>query len=130
MGFREGAYAHVWEVNQRTPRITSVRISISKKNKETGAYDTDFSGFVSVVGSEPAARALELKEGMNIKLGSVDVTNSYNKETRKSYTNFVVFDFEVQESKGGGTGSGGTKSAKPASTKPPVQEEDDEDLPF
>lgn len=130
MGFREGAYAHVWEVNQRTPRVTSVRVSISKKNKETGAYDTDFSGFISVVGSEPAARALELKEGMNIKLGSVDVTNSYNKETKKSYTNFVVFDFEVQESKGGGSGNGGAKSAKPASAKPPVQEEEDEDLPF
>ena len=68
MGFRNDAYATVWEVTSKTPNVTQLRISTSHKNKETGAYETDFSGFVACVGSKVAAEALHLHEKDRIKL--------------------------------------------------------------
>ena len=96
MGFRTGAYAVVWRVNPKSANVTSVNISTSRKNKDTGEYETDFSGFVSFCGTAAAAKAAKLKEKDRIKLGDVDVTTFYNKETKQSFTNFACFSFEVE----------------------------------
>ena len=37
MGFREGAFATVWQVEQKNDRWTKIRINISRKNKDTDA---------------------------------------------------------------------------------------------
>lgn len=97
MGFRNGSYCTVWTVESKTDAITKARISISKKNKNTGEYVTDFSGFVSFVGSITAQKALKLNEGSRIKLGDVEVTNKYDKEKQVTYTNFAVFSFDELE---------------------------------
>mgnify|MGYP000099157867 CR=1 FL=1 len=44
MGFRTGSYATIWTVESASDTRTKARISISRKNKQTGEYDTDFSG--------------------------------------------------------------------------------------
>ena len=47
MGFRNGAYAKVWdEPSVVSDSMTKLRVSISRKNKTTGEYETDFSGLV------------------------------------------------------------------------------------
>jgi len=46
MGFRQGAYATVWEVESITDTMTKARISVSRKNKDTDQYEQDFGGFV------------------------------------------------------------------------------------
>lgn len=46
MGFRTGAFAKVWEVTPMSDTSTKVRISVSRKNKQSGEYEQDFSGFV------------------------------------------------------------------------------------
>lgn len=97
MGFRNGSYCTVWTVEPKTDAITKGRISISKKNKNTGEYVTDFSGFVSFIGSITAQKALKLKEGSRIKLGDVEVTNKYDKEKQITYTNFNIFSFDELE---------------------------------
>ena len=38
MGFRKDSYATVWEVKPRSNTMTSVRISINRKDKQTGEY--------------------------------------------------------------------------------------------
>lgn len=86
MGFRTGSYATIWTVESASDTRTKARISISRKNKQTGEYDTDFSGFVDFIGTAAARKALSLKEKDRIKLGDVDVTNNYSKETGKTYT--------------------------------------------
>ena len=75
MGFRKDAYATVWSVEQKSNTLTNGRISISRKNKNTGEYETDFSGFVSFIGTAAAQKASHLKERDRIRIGDVDVTN-------------------------------------------------------
>lgn len=94
MGFRTGAYAKVWEVTPMSDTSTKVRMSISRKNKQSGEYEQDFSGFVLAIGTAAAKKAAGLKEGNRIKLGDVDVTTKYDKEKKVTYTNFKMFSFE------------------------------------
>lgn len=96
MGFRVGSYAKVWSVDPKTDTNTVVRISISRKNKQSGEYEQDFSGFVSFVGTAAAKKAAGLKVGDRIKLGDVDVTTSYNAEKKVTYTNYKAFDFSLE----------------------------------
>ena len=94
MGFRSGGYATVWEVTPRSDTMTSVRLSTSRKDKTTGEYETDFSGFVAFVGTAAAKKAAKLKEKDRIKLGDVDVTTKYDKVKKITYTNYTAFSFE------------------------------------
>lgn len=93
MGFRNGAYATIWEVKAGKGNYSDVRLSISKKNKQTDQYETDFSGFVRFIGTAHQ-NAGNLKEKDRIKIGDCEVTNSYDKEKKVTYTNFAVFSFE------------------------------------
>lgn len=100
MGFRKDAYATVWEVTPVSETMTKVRLSTSKKNRQTDQYETDFSGFVAFVGAAAAKNAAHLAEKDRIKLGDVDVTTKYDKEKKITYTNFTAFNFEQQNSGG------------------------------
>lgn len=97
MGFRKESYATIWTVEPISDTLTKARISISRKNKQTGAYDTDFSGFVRFVGTASAEKAACLKKKDRIRLGDVDVTTRYDKDKNVTYTNFKVFSFEIQD---------------------------------
>ena len=97
MGFRTNTYATIWSVEPVSDTLTKARISISRKNKQTGEYDTDFGGFVSFIGTVAAKKAACLKERDRIRLGDVDVSNKYDKEKKVTYTNFKVFSFDVAD---------------------------------
>lgn len=56
MGFRTGAYAKVWEVTPMSDTSTKVRMSISRKNKQSGEYEQDFP-----VSSLPSERRQQRK---------------------------------------------------------------------
>lgn len=94
MGFRAGAYAKVWEVSPVSDTSTKVRMSVSKKNKQTGQFEQEFSGFVMCVGTAAARKALQLKEGSRIKIGDCDVTTKYDEQKKITYTNYKMFSFE------------------------------------
>lgn len=94
MGFRTGAYAKVWEVTPVNDTATKVRMSISRKNKQSGEYEQEFSGFVFFIGTATAGKAAKLNQNARIKLGDVDVTTKFDKEKNVTYTNFKVFSFE------------------------------------
>ena len=125
MGFRTGSFAKVWGIEPKSDTNTTIRLSISRKNKQTGEYEQDFSGFVSFVGTAAAKKAACLKEGDRIKLGDVDVTTSYNSEKKITYTNYKCFAFDVENS-----------SIEPSSAINDIQsmvddgEIDDDRLPF
>lgn len=125
MGFRKDTFATVWSVEATSDTLTKARISISRKNKQTGEYENDFSGFVSFVGTAAAKKAASLKERDKIKLGDVDVTNRYDKEKNTTYTNYKVFSFEMADS---------AQAQSKNSTEPQPQvddgEVDEERLPF
>jgi len=124
MGFRTGAFAKVWEVSPMSDTSTKVRMSVSRKNKQTGEYEQEFSGFVLAIGTAAARKAACLKEGDRIKLGDVDVTTKYDKEKKITYTNFKMFSFEADEDS--------TPADSPVEPQPTVDEGeiDDSRLPF
>lgn len=124
MGFRNGAYAKVWEVKNGTGNYTDVRLSTSKKSKQSGEYEQDFSGYVRFIG-QAHEDASKLKEGDRIKLGECEVTNSYKKENRTTYTNYAVFSFERTD--------GNVTTSKPSKTDEFMSIPDgveDDGLPF
>lgn len=125
MGFRTGAYAKVWEVTPMSDTSTKLRISVSRKNKQSGEYEQDFSGFVLCIGSAAARNALKLKEGARIKLGDCDVTTKYDAQKKITYTNFKLFSFEEED-------SGGSTTQDNTAPQPTVDEGevDDSRLPF
>lgn len=157
MGFRQGAFARIWSVNDEG-NYSTANVSVSRKNKETGKYNIEFSdGYVRLVGSaHEAAKSLGLPtreefdpqsdKGVTIKISNCDVTNNYDTKTKKLYTNCVIFGFEIPDNNGGNSSdSAGAKSAgkgkrsAPASNKAKkpapaddyaMLEDDDDQLPF
>lgn len=125
MGFRTGAYATIWETNAVSESFIKARISISVKNKQTDQYEDEFTGFVAFVGTATAKKAAVLKARDRIKLGDVDVTNTYDREKKREYTNFKIFSFEMADGQS-------NSSAAPKEKAKPVDEGEPEpdNLPF
>ena len=125
MGFRQGAYATMWNIDPVSNTVTKARISISKKNKQSGEYETDFSGFVSFLGTTAAKKASVLKERDRIKIGDCDVKTYYDRNKNMTYYNFNIFSFE--DANGGNSGSTTTNNY----AENPVEDSDVSDnLPF
>lgn len=124
MGFHTGAFAKVWEVNPMSDTSTKIRISISRKNKQSGEYEQDFSGYVLAIGTAAAKKAACLKEGDRIKLGDVDVSTKYDKEKNITYTNFRLFSLETVEDN---TPADSVAEPQPAADEGEI---DDSRLPF
>jgi len=127
MGFRTGAYAKVWEITPIRDNSTKLRISTSRKNKQTGDFEQDFSGFVLCFGTSAAQKAAKLNKGDRIKLGDCDVTTKYDKDRRITYTNYALFSFDVM----GGSPSY-VPAPDPADPRPEVDggEADEHQLPY
>nr|DAP27075.1 MAG TPA: hypothetical protein [Caudoviricetes sp.] len=114
MGFHTGAYATIWSVEDKG-NYTKVNLSVSQKNKNTGEYETKFSDFVNFVGAAHT-NAKELKPRDRIRIGDMDATNSYSKETNKRYYNFAVFSFESTDNSRGNSDSGAIPASQPTVT--------------
>ena len=135
MGFRDNAYATVWEVQPVSNTMTKARISTSRKNSKTDEYEQDFGGFITFVGTEAAAKALRLQPRDRIRLIRTDVTSRYVKEKQQTYTNFSVFEFlTADEADRERSGTSNGKSVGKAKQQPSPSEPDafdsDGDLPF
>ena len=121
MGLRTGAYATIWSVEDRG-KFSNVRVSTSKKNKATGTYEQDFSGYIRFIG-DAHSNAATLKEKDRIKIGEFEVTTTYDASKKITYTNYALFSFDLQN---------GVDAAPPAKKqpKPSVDLPNTEDDPF
>lgn len=130
MGFRQGAYAKVWKVEDKG-NYSVAQISISKKNKETGEYSVEFQdGYVRLVGNaHEAIKNLQLADnGATIQITSCDVTSKYDGEKQKTYINFTIFGFETPD--GNNTSNSAKNTAKSSKATPANNDVDEDDLPF
>ncbi|MGN0657804.1 MAG: hypothetical protein ACI4KR_13530 [Ruminiclostridium sp.] len=100
MGFKNGAYAKVWEVvpPQEGKKTYRVRLSISRKDKLSGEYEQDFSGYVSFIGKAAVLAKEKLTKESRVKLLETDVASAYNKEKKEAAYYFKVFDAELADS--------------------------------
>ena len=164
MGFRQadsegrGGFARIWEYHDVTNGATIkmangevkqlppgnyslVKLSTWKKRGEV--YETDFQdGFVRLIGyAHTKAQELDFEnmsfeKGFTIQITSCEVTTPYNAETKKGYTNYAIFAFNIPEGNdNSSTTKGGKKSsAKTSKTKTKkaaeVADEPEDELPF
>ena len=120
MGFKNGSYVKIWEVEDKG-KYSIANISVSRKNKETDKYETEFQEkFVKLVSNaHKAVVGVEIpKNGLSMRIKSCDVTNKYDTEKKKTYYNFVIFEFEENNAPS-------TKANEQIQTNV-----DDDDLPF
>ena len=94
--FSAGSYAKIWEVKAINKNYSDIRISTSKKDKETGNYTQDFGGFVRMVGQAHAQMSY-LDEGDRFKIVRCGVENKYDKEKKVTYNNFIIFEVESED---------------------------------
>ena len=131
MGFRVNAICKVWQIMPKSDVNTQLRVSTSRKNKQTGNYDQDFSGFVSCVGAAAAKKAAKLNEGARIQIKECEVTTNYNKDKNITYTNFAIYDFLAEGEEGFGERGNSVKKDDPEPKKPVDDGEPEEpNLPF
>ena len=93
--FSVGSYAKLWQIKEIKDKYSEVRISTSRKNKE-GKYEQDFGGFVRMVG-QAHEQVNYLTEGDSFKIVRCGVSNTYDKEKKVTYNNFVIFEIEAEE---------------------------------
>lgn len=93
--FSVGSYAKLWQIKGIKEKYSEVRISTSRKNKE-GKYEQDFGGFVRMVG-QAHEQINYLTEGDSFKIVRCGVSNTYDKEKKVTYNNFVIFEIEADE---------------------------------
>lgn len=117
--FGNGNYLTIWEVEDKG-NYAVVSVSSSKKNKQSGKFDTDFSSkYVRFVGDAYNCRP---QKGQRIKIVDCGVSNVYMKDGQKVYMknpNYCVFKYELQDDNGAS-----------ASNRPILEEIDSTQLPF
>ena len=122
MGLKVGCIATIWQVEPKVKYI-NLMFSKSKKNKDTNAYETDFSGFANFVG-QANAEAAKLKEKDRVKVEEFEVTTKYDAEKKVTYTNYSVFKISDPN-------AGSAQPAPQASKAPDTAVEGNPDLlPF
>lgn len=109
MGFKNGAYATVWETRDRNGRAEA-RMSINRKD-QNGNYVTDWSDWVTLIGAAKDLVGAAAKT--RIRLGDVDVSNRYDKEKKVMYVNYKMFTYENPNANGNNSG-GYNAPARPA----------------
>lgn len=136
-----GGMIRVWSVEDKG-KYSTARISISKKNKDTETYTTEFSdGFVRLVGQAHNVFknvVIDEKKGVSARIINCDVTNVYTTPDGKvNYTpNWTIFAVELFDgnTNTNNKGKSNANSAKPTSGKDDFMNipegVDDEELPF
>lgn len=93
MSFKNGAYATLWEHKDGKGNYHDGRISTSKKYNDN--YEEDFGAWVRFIGDAKTKCEKLSDKRHRIKIISCEVTNRWDREAKKEYVNFAIFDFEL-----------------------------------
>lgn len=93
--FAVNSYAKIKEVEVKE-KYTTCKITITKKNKLTNQYETNFVGKVRFVGQAHLQRPMA---DQKIKITACGVSNCSTKDSKLEflqYPSYVVFSYELQ----------------------------------
>ena len=116
--FSNNSYAKIKEVEEQE-NYSVCKITISKKNKTTNKYETDFVGKVRFVGQAHLQKPMA---DQRIKITSCGVSNCYTKDDKLEFPKFptyTIFSYELQDS-----------SEDFGGARPTLEEIDEGQLPF
>lgn len=94
--FSVNSYAKIWEIKNISDNYSDVRISTSKKDKDSGEYSQDFGDTVRLVG-QAHEQMKYMSEGDKFKILRCGVTNKWDKEKKRMYVNYVIFEVEFED---------------------------------
>ena len=97
--FSVNSYAKIKEVEDKG-NYSICKISISKKNKQSGKYETDFVGKVRFVGNAHHQRPLA---NQRIQITSCGVSNCYTKDDKLEFPKapvYTIFEYSLQDDNG------------------------------
>ena len=96
MPLKPNGIVKVWKFEDKNTHGVA-EISTSKKNKETGKYETDFNEkFVRIAGGA-YTKLKELPQGCRVRVKEFAVSNKWDNEKKVKYTNYTIFDIEELE---------------------------------
>lgn len=122
--FSQGSYLKVWEITNKTDKYIDAQCSTNRKIAE-GQFEKDFGGFVRFVGH--AYNTMKNDEaGGSYKILSCGVRNTYDKEKKVTYNNFIVFDVEPSQNNNNSTAG----ASQPDNNFVSVPEGLEDELPF
>lgn len=121
--FSNGSYLKIWEEKRASDKYADVRATTSRKNAN-GEYEQDFNGFVRLAG-KAFTQYKNAGDKPSLKIARCGVTQTYDKDKKTNFTNFLVFEFED-----GGNTTSNNGSSKPAQAASVPDSLDDEELPF
>lgn len=93
----ENSYVTVWDVQADEKKVRA-QVSSSSKSTE-GQWVQDFSDYLTFIGDAKEAAA-KLQRRDRIKINKCKVTNTYDREKKRTYYNFTVLDFELADNAG------------------------------
>ena len=127
-----GTLCTFWKVQRVADngKTCDVQISVSKKNKQSGEYETDFSGFVKFCGENLVKFAQSLQEKDKIDIDSFELTNKYDKEKKVTYYNVSVFAAKKHEYDGNNSGGNNNSASNGDGFMNIPDGVEDEGLPF
>lgn len=97
--FSVNSYAKIKEVEDKG-NYSVCKISISKKNRKSGKYETDFVGKVRFVGNAHHQRPLA---NQRIQITSCGVSNCYTKDGKLEFPKmptYTIFEYSLQDDNG------------------------------
>ena len=132
-----GGFARVWTIEDKG-NYSTAKISVSKKDKNTDNYTTDFmDGYVRLVGEAHNALKgiyIDEKKGIGVKISSCEVTNVYTAPNGAvSYKpHYTIFGLEVLDGNSRQNTKANANSAKKSGSDDFMSVPDgiDEELPF
>ena len=92
--------AFVWDVEIKSDTFTKARISVNKKDRQTGEWKQDWCEYVCFFGTALAKKAASLKRLDKIRIKKFELTNKFDKDTQPwtKYDTIKIWDFEKVES--------------------------------
>lgn len=84
------AFAKVWKVDVKE-KYTSLQITTGDKQQDGSYKNSNWN--CRLVGK---AKDIMVNEGDRIEITSAKIENIYNKETKKTWLNVIIFDFKLQ----------------------------------